>query len=700
MDLRGRLRAGETRLVASVLAYVAAALLALAVVVGAALSPQQRDELGSALAGQAATFVLGGVVAAAGLAALLLRGPGAYPSRARRMTADVRLLLGAHAGHRLDPAGPPELVELAAAVNALADRREQAEHGVEQEVAAARADVERERNRLAALMADLSIAVLVCSRGGRLLLYNPAARALLGDDPALGLGRSVFGLLDRDLVRHALDRVADGSGAHVSTVLRDGDLLTVRLSAVRSEDRELSGFVVVLEDTRHLQEQRRRDAELRTLTEQARASLAAVRAAVEAMQDYPDMAPDERTAFLEIAREESARLGVRLEQWAPGSVGASAWLLTDIAGDDLLELLRRELDRAGLPVAAAPATEHWVRVDSHALARAVVQLTGRVREQGPVERFALALEPAGEHVRLDLRWTGSAPEPEVFAAWLEEPVAGGIATHVREVVERHDAEVWTAVDGAAALVRLLLPSATPAAPAATRPRVTVVGSRPEFYDFDLFDLPDDAAGWSGRSLSELAFTVFDTETTGFTPEAGDEIVAVGAVRVVGGRLRPHETFERLVDPRRAVPETSTAVHGITTDMVRGAPTIAQVLPQFERFAQETVLVGHNVAFDLAFLRAAERRAGVRLEQPALDTLLLDAALHPDHDERSLEAVAGRLGIDVVGRHTALGDALVTGEVLVKLMALLQSRGIETLGQALDASRASYRARREAVPPAG
>jgi DNA polymerase III subunit epsilon len=680
-----------------VLGYVAAALLVLAVVTWAALSPQSRDELGDALAGQAATFVVGGVVAAAGLAVLLLRGPGAYPVRTRRMTADVRLLLGANAGHRIEPSGPPELAELAVAVNALAERRQDVEREVERETAAARADVESERNRLAALMADLSVAVLVCSRGGRVLLYNPAARALLGDDPGLGLGRSVFGLLDRDLVTHALDRVADGTGAHVSTVLRDGDLLTVRLSPVRDDDGQVGGFVVVLEDTRHLQEQRRRDAELRTLTEQTRASLAAVRAAVETALDYPDMAPEERTGFLEIVREESERLGRKVEAWAAASAGTSGWLLPDMAGDDLLALLRRELERAGLTVAPLLPASPWVRLDSHALARAVTQLAGRVREHAAVERFALSLEGAGEHVRLDLRWTGPVPDQDAFTGWLEEPLAGGIAAHVREVLERHDAEVWTATDGDGALVRLLLPSATPSEGAPSRPPVPlVVGSRPEFYDFDLFDLPEQAAGWHDRRLAELAFTVFDTETTGFTPEAGDEIVALGAVRVVGGRLRAHETFERLVDPRRAVPETSTAVHGITTEMVRGQPRIQDVLPQFARFAEETVLVGHNVAFDLAFLRAAERRTGVRLEQPALDTLLLDAALHPDHPSHSLETVAERLGVDVVGRHTALGDALVTGEVLVRLVGLLRQRGIETLGEALEASRATFRARQDAA----
>jgi DNA polymerase III subunit epsilon len=83
---------------------------------------------------------------------------------------------------------------------------------------------------------------------------------------------------------------------------------------------------------------------------------------------------------------------------------------------------------------------------------------------------------------------------------------------------------------------------------------------------------------------------------------------------------------------------------------------------------------------------------VRFTQPVLDTLLLDAVLHPDHDEHSLEAIAGRLGVTVLGRHTALGDALVTGEVFLGMITLLQQRGIGTLGAAVAASRATLSAR--------
>lgn len=682
-------------------AYVLVACATIAVVVWSSLAPAQRESLGEALGGQTATLVLGGVMALAGLVVILAHALGRYPATAGRLAADTRILLGANPDHRLDPSGPAELRELAAAVNDLAERRLVAEREVAREVSVARADVEQERNQLAALMADLEVAVLVCSVGGRVLLYNEAARSLLADDAMLGLGRSVFGIVDWGLVTHALDRIRDGSAqAHVSTMLRTGQLLHVRLTPVRDTAGEVSGFVLVLEDLTSRQEiSGRRDAVLRELIETTRASLASIRAAVETVLDYPDMDPVERRQFVGIAHEESQRLGGQVEEWVAESTAhlGADWLLTDIQGEDLLTVLAREVEREdGVATSVEPGNDElWVRVDSHAIARAAVRLVARLRDQCSVRKLTLSLTRAGRHAGLEFRWTGSPPDATLFKAWLDEPLTGGAAGTVQEVVERHDGEIWSSngPDGAA-YVRLLLPltedASQPGAPA-----VLEIGSRPELYDFDLFDLPVESLAWQDRRLSDLAYTIFDTETTGFDPAGGDEIVSIGAVRVVNGRLLRHETFDHLVDPQRSVPVRSVAVHGLTADLLRGQPTLDAVLPLLARFAEDSVLVGHNVGFDMSFLRLKEAQTGVRFTQPVLDTLLLDAALHPDHEQHSLEAIAARLGVGVVGRHTALGDALVTGEVFVLLLTLLQRRGILTLGEALAAARATYHARLDA-----
>lgn len=200
--------------------------------------------------------------------------------------------------------------------------------------------------------------------------------------------------------------------------------------------------------------------------------------------------------------------------------------------------------------------------------------------------------------------------------------------------------------------------------------------------------------WLGTPLSDIVFTVVDCETTGLHAGAGDRLVAVAAVRVDGALVRADDTFDALVNPGRTIPQVSIDIHGITAEMVADAPTAPEVVAQFAHYAEASVLVGHHIGFDLGFLAPAAARAGVTLEPFTLDTMLLSAVLATEPDARhGLDAVSHRLGVDIVGRHTALGDALATAEVLVHMIPLLAQRGIVTLGQAQEAAAGTELARR-------
>ena len=194
-----------------------------------------------------------------------------------------------------------------------------------------------------------------------------------------------------------------------------------------------------------------------------------------------------------------------------------------------------------------------------------------------------------------------------------------------------------------------------------------------------------------RPLAELVYAVLDTETTGLNPGSGDRILSVAAVRIRHGAVMRGERFDALVSPARAVPASSTRIHGITDAMVEAASPAAEVLPAFVRFLDGAVLVGHEIDFDLAFLEAEADRLGLpKLAEDRfqLDTLLLSRLLHSSETDHRLEAVAERLGVPVVGRHSALGDALIAAHVLVRMLALLGQRGIETFGRLQHALRSA------------
>ncbi len=221
--------------------------------------------------------------------------------------------------------------------------------------------------------------------------------------------------------------------------------------------------------------------------------------------------------------------------------------------------------------------------------------------------------------------------------------------------------------------------------------VPTSGSRPVFYEFDLFH-NRASAELGEESLHRLTYVAFDTETTGLEPTRGDEIIQLGAVRIVNGKIIPGEIIDQLIDPQRSIPEASVAIHGITPKMVANQPTIGQVLPHFHRFAEGAVLVAHNAAFDMRCLQLKEVQAGVKFDNPVLDTLLLSSIIHPHQQSHSLDELAARLNLTNIGRHTALGDAIVTAEVLLKMIPLLNAKGIMTLNDALQASTRSPYAR--------
>jgi DNA polymerase-3 subunit epsilon len=217
--------------------------------------------------------------------------------------------------------------------------------------------------------------------------------------------------------------------------------------------------------------------------------------------------------------------------------------------------------------------------------------------------------------------------------------------------------------------------------------------RPEFHDLTILGQQRErAAPLLERPLATLTYVVFDTETTGLDPRR-DRIIQIAGVRIVNRRLLSGETFEALVHPGRPIPKASIRFHGISDAMVAGKPPIGTVLPWFHRFAHDAVLVAHNAAFDMAFLHRAEDDAGVTFDHPVLDTLLLSAVLHDHTSEHTLDAIAARFGIALVDRHKALGDAMGTARILLRMLDLLEAAGITTLGAALAACERATALRR-------
>ena len=678
-------------------------LLLGAVGLRATLEPSDRDAVDATLAPLVATHgslvLLWGAAGAALAAWAGARLHAAWAGTAARMTDAVQTMAGASSAPDIIPEGAVPMQTLAGAINGLAAQRRALSATMAEQIREASAHVAQQRDQLAALMAELEQCVMVCNLEGRILLYNDRAMALsrtfsrapgsLRGVELIGLGRSIHGLIDTGPIAHALEtverRLARGEergSAQFVPATPAGQLLQVSMAPVRS-DGALTGYVLLLDDITETQgAQARRDRLLTELTEASRASLAASQAALD-MLDYPDLEPAERDRFQSVLREEAAAMAARLDRVGDeAAAGATPWPLQEMQGTDLLAAAARRIETAtGRAVTVEADDALWLGVDSFALIEALAFLADRLAPAA----LRLRLSPAGRRVHLDLVWDGVGADVDALHRWQTEPMTPGSAVTLREVVERHGGEFWLERgrgDGPP-FFRFLLPLAE-AAKAEAAP-----GPRPEYYDFDLFAASAGSVELDDRPLGELVCTVFDTEPTGLDPAGGDEIIQIGAIRVLNGKLLAGEAFDQLVDPQRSIPEAGIPIHGIRPEMLRGQPRIIEVLPAFHTFARDTVLIGHNVAFDLRFLALKEAVSGLRFDQPVLDTLLLASLAQPSEPTHGLDAIAARLGVPLVGRHNALGDARTTAEVFLRLIPLLRQRGIATLGEARAASQSSY-----------
>ena len=156
------------------------------------------------------------------------------------------------------------------------------------------------------------------------------------------------------------------------------------------------------------------------------------------------------------------------------------------------------------------------------------------------------------------------------------------------------------------------------------------------------------------------YVALDLETTGLDPER-DAIIEVGAVRFRGEEVL--ETFESLVNPGRPIPFNVQHLTGITPNDVRNAPSLPAVLPGLSRFVGNHPIVGHNVGFDLSFLR----RQGLLRANAGIDTFELAGILLPHATRYSLALLADKLDIHLPASHRALDDARVAHALFIALL---------------------------------
>ncbi|WP_297631373.1 PolC-type DNA polymerase III [uncultured Clostridium sp.] len=164
----------------------------------------------------------------------------------------------------------------------------------------------------------------------------------------------------------------------------------------------------------------------------------------------------------------------------------------------------------------------------------------------------------------------------------------------------------------------------------------------------------------GQNLDD-EYVIFDLETTGFSPK-NDKIIEIGAVKIKEGKII--DRFSEFVDPERLIPYKITELTSITDEMVKGAKTIEEILPEFLEFCKGSVLVAHNAGFDTSFIKHNCEKLNLYYEYTVLDTVPLARFLYPELKKVKLNIVAKHLGISLDNHHRAVDDAKATCDILL------------------------------------
>lgn len=658
------------------------------------------------LFGGAASFALIGIVAwVAQLFDTHVARPIVTVSR------DLQTLMHANPEHEIHENEARYLGVLGPTVRQASEAMRQLRSDVDAKVEEATQSLERQRQRLETVLRDLNEGVVVCNLDHQVLLYNQRALQALYFGGDLGLGRSIFTVVNRPPFLNTLERLRnrftsgryknhpDHLMAPIVFATPDGrHVLQGKMSlVVDQKDEEPQSYTLTFSDaTKQIASLATRDRLLHDALEEFRRPLASLRATAELLNQSSTMPEDTRKKFARIMAEESKELSDRLTSLTEDyhSIATSLWPMSDVNSANLLSCLARRYRDHPVLRCDVSGEPRYLHCDGNTIIELMDRLIRGILEESGAQTYTLEASKGDKRRYLDITWSGGPIPASTLDSWLNEQIENGAGNMTGyDVLEHHRSVAWSERVGEGRS-RLRIPMPDPVTEH-TKQRSGAPPIRLEFYDFDLLQRLGDSGDLATRRLRDLTYVVFDTETTGLEPSNGDEMISIAGVRIVNGRVLTGESFDKLIDPGRKIPKASTLVHGISDEMVAGQPAVHDVLPRFRDYIGESVLVAHNAAFDLRFIELKEEQTGVKLDNPVLDTVLLSAIVHDHTDQHTLDAVAERFSIEIPEetRHTALGDSLATAHVFLKMVDLLEANGIHTLAEALAASEKLVQIRR-------
>ncbi len=454
-----------------------------------------------------------------------------------RLAKEIDAITPANPSHRLKAQGVKGLAGFVQAVNRLADRYEQHQTVIRKEHRPTRAAIEEQKNILAAVISELPEGVLACNAEGQILLFNRRAAEFLGigederpqsdtaPEAGAALGQSIFSLIDKHIIEHALDEINERLKRNVSYTAshfvieeKNRPIIGAEARPILNRLGQFAGFVLILDDiTKQREADSRMDNLLQELTRSARSPLASIRAASEAMLEYPDIDSASLQQFKEIIHRESISISHTLSKMAGdySAILQKQRSLVPMAFSDLLDTIRRRAkNRLGIVVEGEPPPETiWIRVDSYSFITAILFVLNQLKNESGQWRFVSRFDIDPKFVHLDFLWPGM-PIPARVLKRLQERhlVLEGERSPLtlNDVLDHHEAAVLSfgceeSLDHSC--FRFIMPARKGHAPEIAKPITIMPETHAELFNPELMSQPGRNPDLDSRLLTELTYTV-------------------------------------------------------------------------------------------------------------------------------------------------------------------------------------------------
>jgi len=327
--------------------------------------------------------------------------------------------------------------------------------------------MEHDQHNLFSVISGLPEGIIICDAAGQILLCNKKAEQFFGlqtdrsepdgSSPPFSnlVGRPVTALIDKNLIEHTLDEINERLKHNVLdtvsyfTFTKQNHILQARVTPVLNPGVQFSGFAVSISDITRQKEARAIEAVLQSLSKNARSPLASIRAAIEAMKEFPQMEAERQEEFKNIIFDESIVLGNIIDQVSDSyaNLAGTGHSLVPVSGGSLMETLaRRSRDRLGIRLdIKGTENEVQMKADPYSLILAMMFVLNQLKNKTGLWEFICCISLNNKIVRIDFSWQGAILEPGTIKSWEDQDIIipdQKTSLTLKEVMNIHQGAVW------------------------------------------------------------------------------------------------------------------------------------------------------------------------------------------------------------------------------------------------------------------